>query len=114
MRDLAKHPLTPKEFDAYVKYFDVVDEYKKDYYPRGGYDDEGKHKVPRSYRIASTNQRDYYRLCSNQSGIESVEMFNEDLHVWSVVVLNISPDVDISHESWEDHVDMYGDTYGEG
>ena len=98
MRDLAKHPLTPKEFDAYVKDFDVVDEYKKDYYPRGGYDDEGKHKVPRSYRI-----------CSDQAGIESVEMFNEDLHVWSVVVLNTSPEIDISHESWEDHVDMYGE-----
>tara|TARA_B100000949_G_C14025984_1_gene343371 strand:- start:12 stop:311 length:300 start_codon:yes stop_codon:yes gene_type:complete len=98
MRDLAKHPLTPKEFDAYVEDFKVVDEYKKDYYPRGGYDDEGKHKVPRSYRI-----------CSGQAGIESVEMFNEDLHVWSVVVLNTSPDIDISHESWEDHVDMYGE-----
>jgi len=98
MRDLVKHPLTPKEFDAYVEDFDVVDEYKKDYYPRGGYDDEGKHKIPRSYRIAS-----------NQAGIESVEMFNEDLHVWSVVVLNTSPDIDISHESWENHVDMYGE-----
>ena len=94
MRDLAKHPLTPKEFDAYVEDFKVVDEYKKDYYPRGGYDDEGKHKVPRSYRI-----------CSGQAGIESVEMFNEDLHVWSVVVLNTSPEIDISRESWDDHVD---------
>ena len=103
MRDLVKHPLTPKEFEAYEEDFKVVDEYKRDkinwafvqdFYPRGGYSDEAKHKVPRSYRI-----------CSNQAGIESVELFNEDLHVWSVVVLNTPPEINISRESWDDHVD---------
>ena len=86
MRDLVKHPLTPKEFDVYVENFEVVDVYKN------------KNKNSSSYRI-----------CSNQAGIESVEMFNEDLHVWSVVVLNTSPDIDISRESWKSHSDMYYD-----